>query len=346
MANAPQSDNLDAGLPSVSVVIPAYTMERWPLLKKGVESVRRQTREVEAIVVCIDNNDELLGCAQAEWDSMSGVPVRVIANRHDEHLAQVAMHQRAHGTTRRFGAGSGRNTAAETVTSDIVAFMDDDAWAEPDWIEQLLTVYEDQNVVSVGGAPLPEFESNRPAWFPRNFDWVFGCAYEGLPATIAPLRHLIGANMSVRREAFAAVGGFLGSDFDDLNLCMRLAERYGEQSIYYSPSAVVHHYVPTQRTSWRYFWRRCYFVNREKVAVFRRIGSAANLVAEREFVARSFREQMSRELRRGLSGDANAIRAVLAMIVGIGLAGAGHMRGRLAELNPRSRNRRPQLTAR
>jgi len=333
----PSTDDLTATpanrvLPTVSVVIPAYTMDRWPLLRKAVESLRSQTVSVDAVVLCIDNNDELLATAQAQWLGSPGTPVRVLANRFGDHLTRVAIHQRAHGTSRRFGAGSARNVAAETVESTVIAFLDDDAWAEPDWLERLLAVYLDPSVVAVGGPPLPDYETARPAWFPANFDWVFGCAYEGLPTEIAPLRHLIGANMSVRRDAFTAVGGFQGSDFDDLNLCTRLIARYGTKAVYYTPEAVVHHFVPAQRLTWRYYRRRCYFVNREKVRVLRRIGSAANLVAEREFVWRTLRRNSWSAVRRGLGGDAGAFAALGAMWLGIGLAGLGHVRGQLDQL--------------
>jgi glucosyl-dolichyl phosphate glucuronosyltransferase len=316
-------------LPSVSVVIPAYTMDRWPLLRKAVESLRVQTVAVDAIVLCIDNNDELLATACSQWRDAPGTPVQVLANRFDDHLRRVTIHQRAHGTTRRFGAGSARNVAAEHVHSGVIAFMDDDAWAEPDWLERLLELYRDPSVVAVGGPPLPDYETRRPSWFPANFDWVFGCAYEGLPTETSPLRHLIGANMSVRRDAFAAVGGFHGSDFDDLNLCMRLIERYGTRAVYYTPQAVVHHFVPAERVVWRYYWRRCYFVNREKVRVFRRMGSAANLHAEREFVWRTLRESSWAALGRGLRGQAGGFTALGAMWLGIALAGLGHARGQL-----------------
>jgi glucosyl-dolichyl phosphate glucuronosyltransferase len=321
---------------TVSVAIPAYTMKRWDLLRKAVASARAQTARVDEVVVCIDNNDELLHHAEREWRESGGVtPVRVIANRHSEHLARVSVHQAAHGTTRRFGAGSARNTAAESITSDVIAFMDDDAHAEPDWIERLLDVLEDPSIVAVGGPPVPDYETARPGWFPGNFDWVFGCAYEGLPTQVGPLRHLIGANMAVRREAWEAVGGFVGSDFDDLNLCMRLTARFGMHSTYYTPLAVVHHRVTRERVTWRYFWRRCYFVNREKVRVFRRMGAAANLTAEREFVLRALTRQTARDLRRALRGEWQALAALGAMIAGIGLAGAGHLRGQLDQARAR-----------
>jgi GT2 family glycosyltransferase len=307
-------------------------MDRWPLIKKAVESARGQTAAVDAVVLCIDNNDELLRRAQEEWGEVSGTPVKVLPNRHTAHLAGRDYHEKTHGTARRFGAGSARNTAAETVTSDIVAFMDDDAWAEPHWIEQLLTLYRDRSVKAVGGAPLPDYETGRPAWFPGNFDWVFGCAYEGLPTEPAPLRRLIGANMSVRREALEAIGGFHVNDFDDLDLCMRVAARYGDDCIYYNPRAVVHHYVPAARVTWRYFWRRCFFVNRRKVSAFRGMGEAGNLIAERHFVIGALRHQLVRGVKRGLRGDPQALVALGAMIAGIALAGAGHLRGQLDQL--------------
>jgi glucosyl-dolichyl phosphate glucuronosyltransferase len=320
---------------SVSVVIPAYTMERWTLTKKAVESARRQSIAADAVVLCIDNNPELLNCAQSEWREQGGIPVRVLANRFSTDPGEHARHAKLYGEARRYGAGSARNTAAETVTSDIVAFMDDDAWAEENWLERLLAVYQDPSIVAVGGAPLPEYETRRPIWFPTNFDWIFGCAYEGLPATTAPLRHLIGANMSVRREALEAVGGFHGDEFDDLNLCMRLAGQYGEYRIFYAPTAVVHHFVPKKRVSWQYFWRRCFDVNRSKVTAFRRMGPAANLNAERSFVLRAITQQSVSAAKRGLTGEPGAFQSLAAMFVGLALAGLGHLRGRLDPLLPK-----------
>jgi glucosyl-dolichyl phosphate glucuronosyltransferase len=324
-----------AGPPRVAVVICAYTLKRWALTRRAVESARAQTAPVERVVLCIDNNDELLARAREEWAAVEGTPVEVIANRSAEHLEGIGAHQAAHGTARRFGAGGARNTAWESVDADVIAFIDDDAEARPDWIEELLRVFEDPKVVAVGGPPLPDYETERPDWYPANFDWVFGCAYEGLPTETGPLRHLIGANMAVRRDALAAVGGFLGSDFDDLNLCLRLAERYGTESIYYAPRAIVHHHVPAERVTWRYFWRRCYFVNREKVGVLRQVGSASNLVAEREFVRRALTRQAAADLRRAAAGEPEALRTLGAMVTGIALAGAGNLRGNADQLGRR-----------
>ena len=81
--------------------------------------------------------------------------------------------------------------------------------ADPDWLDHLLSPYDEPAVVAVGGAPLPDFEDVRPPWFPFEFDWVFGCAYVGLPVAQEQVLRLIGANMSVRRLSLGEIGGFI-----------------------------------------------------------------------------------------------------------------------------------------
>jgi hypothetical protein len=148
--------------------------------------------------------------------------------------------------------------------------------------------------------------------------------------------------MAVRRDAFEGVGGFLDSDFDDLNLGTRLIARFGIESVVFTPHAVVHHFVPAQRVTWRYFWRRCYFVNREKVRVFSTMGTTGNLTAERQFVVDALTRQASLAARHLSRGDINALYAFGAMIAGIGLAAAGNLRGQVDLMRARVSGTRGQ----
>jgi GT2 family glycosyltransferase len=324
------------GLPSVTVIIPAFSMERWDKLVKSVDGARAQSHQAEEIVVTIDHNPELLERSALHWVDARSPTVRVVdgSGDHSDDLER-ALHGAVHGRHRRFGAGAARNTAARTATGQILAFIDDDAWPEHDWLEKLVAPYVHNGVVATGGQPTPEYETARPWWFPPEFDWVFGCAYKGLPTEVAPLRHLIGANMSVRRTAFWEIGGFHSIDFDDLDLCQRIAHAFGAESLFYVPGSTVHHYVTAQRVSWSYFWRRCFYVNRYKVAAFQDMGEAANLTAEREFVLRFVKESLARLARaaRNLSG-ADAGRVATGAL-GITLAGLGNLTGRLDALRQR-----------
>ena len=105
-------------------------------------------------------------------------------------------------------ASPARNTGVALATGAVVAFIDDDAVADTDWLKYLGAAYAHDGVLGVGGAIEPAWQHGRPAWFPAEFDWVVGCTYRGVPEFAGPVRNLIGANMSLRREVFDVVGGF------------------------------------------------------------------------------------------------------------------------------------------
>jgi len=235
----------------------------------------------------------------------------VIQNKYDGHL------------------GSARNTAAEIATGDILAFLDDDAVADKEWLEILTDSYQDDRVGAVGGRPIPVFEAGRPAWFPVQFDWVFGCAYDGLPTSRGPLAHLIGANMSVRRTLLERVGGFRSDNHDDMDMCHRVAHVMGVEAVIYEPAATVHHFVSASRLTWNYFWRRCFFVNKGKVAAFAQMGDAATLGAETRFVWYALTKGVSRGITQAAKGDTHGLARSAAIIAGVGLAAAGHVAGRI-----------------
>lgn len=301
-----------ASHPAVSVIICAYTEDRWQQLQKSVASAEAQTSPPIEIIVCIDHNEELLRKSEEHFGKGRAaglIPLIVLANKYEGHL------------------GSARNTAAEHASGEVLAFLDDDAAAAADWLDRLIAPYADERVGAVGGAPLPVFEAGRPRWFPQEFDWVFGCAYRGLPSARAPLAHLIGANMSARRSALREVGGFHSDDHDDMDMCHRIA--HAQHRVLYEPRAVVHHFVPATRTTWRYFWRRCYFVNRGKVEAFANMREAAGLGAELAFVTRTLTTGVLAEVRQVMRGDLYGLARAGAMIAGITLAGLGHVSGQL-----------------
>jgi len=171
---------------TVSVVICTYTMERWDDVVRAVDSVRAQTRPAEELILVVDHNDELARHARAVF-----ADVRVIEN----------------AETR--GLSGARNTGIRAAGGDVIAFLDDDAAAAPTWLAWMVTHYDDPMVHGVGGSATPIWTGGpRPRWLPAEFDWVVGCTYLGQPTRTAPVRNLVGCNMSFRREVFDLVGGF------------------------------------------------------------------------------------------------------------------------------------------
>ena len=132
----------DLAKPTVTVVICAYTEQRWDDLVRAVASVQRQTEPPDEIVLVIDYCPGLL---QRATQGLQGVTV--CANRYEK------------------GLSGARNTGISVATCDVVAFLDDDAAAAPNWIAALVAPYADPRVIGVGGRVLPNWRTERPRWF-------------------------------------------------------------------------------------------------------------------------------------------------------------------------------------
>jgi glucosyl-dolichyl phosphate glucuronosyltransferase len=290
--------------PTISVVVCAYTTARTALLHRALSSVRAQTRPALEIVLVVDHCPELLD----RFGGLAG-DVRVCPN------------------TQGRGLSGARNTGVVTARGDIVAFLDDDAAAAPDWLEWLVRPYDDPRVVGVGGRVIAEWEGGRPVWFPREFDWVVGCSYVGQPTATSVVRNPIGANMSFRREPVLAVGGFSAevgrvgtrpTGCEETEVSIRMARRDPASVIVLEPRAIVRHHVPRARSRWSYFWRRCWAEGVSKASVSRLTDPRAALSSERAYVLRT----LPRGAAHGITGAArrgDAAGPARALVIGAGL---------------------------
>lgn len=275
--------------PAISVVICAYADDRWENLVRAVESVRTQSAIALETIVVIDHNTRLLERASGLLANGNGV--RVLANAQQQ------------------GLSGARNTGASAAAGDVVAFLDDDAFADVDWLRLLALHYSDSRVLGVGGSIEPLWLDGRPRSFPAEFDWVVGCTYRGHRETAGPVRNVIGANMSFRRSVFEEIGGFR-SDIgrvgtrpvgcEETEFCIRSTQKRPDSLIIYEPSARVWHAVPSSRGGWNYFLERCYSEGLSKAVVRRIAGSPAGLSSERRYVLRTLPEGVVNHLASAL----------------------------------------------
>jgi hypothetical protein len=219
----------------------------------------------------------------------------------------------------------------------VVAFIDDDAVADRNWLQTLLLAYRDPRVIAVGGAVLPRWDRGRPPGFPEEFDWVVGCTYLGMPTGRRTVRNLIGANMSFRRQVFRVIGGFSdgigrvgggAGGCSETELCIRAAAALPASVILYDPAARVSHRVPTARTSWRYFGTRCYREGLSKAQVAHRAGMRPGLSCERAHAARTIPLGILRSLRAAVSGDRAGLARAAALVIGLWITTLGFVVGR------------------
>jgi GT2 family glycosyltransferase len=304
------------GRPSFSVVVCAFTEDRWADLSRAIGSVRDQAEQPQEIILVIDHCPGLLERAAREFAG-----VQVVANRHGQ------------------GLSGARNTGMALAAGDVVAFLDDDAAADSGWLARLADRYADPRVLGVGGLVRPEWDAGRPDWFPPELDWVVGCSYRGLPADGGPVRNFIGANMSFRRSVLAEVGGFstalgrVGSvplGCEETELCLRVSQRYADGVLLYEPAAAVGHRVRKQRATWRYVRSRCYSEGISKARVASLAGRQRALSAERSYLLSAISRGVGRSLADAGKGRLAGLGSALILLVAVAWAGAGYVVGSLA----------------
>jgi glycosyltransferase involved in cell wall biosynthesis len=237
------------------------------------------------------------------------------------------------------GLSGARNTGIAASTGEIIAFLDDDAFAEREWLEQLTRPFADPKVAGSGGWIVPNWEVDATCWFPKTFYWVLGCSYEGLPLDGSHIRNPIGASMAVRRTVFSKVGGFtpgigriglIPLGCEETELCIRYSSLVPTDYFVLARNAVVHHRVPTSRLTWGYFWTRCWAEGLSKAAVASLVGANDGFSSERRHVAKVLPRELWRSfcsLRRNTSDAAKTISLIL---LGSASAAAGVLRGRVA----------------
>jgi GT2 family glycosyltransferase len=302
---------------SISVVICAYTEDRWHDVLAAVTSVRTQRPAPHEVVVVVDHNEALLRRLRCH---LTGTEVRVVPNTGER------------------GLSGGKNTGVAATTGDIVAFLDDDAVAEPGWTRSLVEAFVDGDVLGVGGLTLPAWATRRPDWWPPEFDWVVGCTFVGREPGV--VRNLLGGNASFRRDVFRVAGGFpthigrssrhsrpLGCE--ETEFCIRAGTHLPTGRFIFNPRAVIHHKVPANRERFAYFRSRCYAEGLSKALVTESVGVGRGLAAEVTYTRRTLRRGIIRGIRSGLSGDRRGVLRAGTILIGLVCTASGYAIGSL-----------------
>lgn len=145
------------------------------------------------------------------------------------------------------GPAEKRDLALKYASGKILAFLDDDAYPEPDWLKKMVPLFRDNNVAGVGGPAItPQsdgilqkvsgaiFESYLGGGFVRNRYLSIGKKKE--------IDDWPTVNFLVWREVFKEIGGFNCAYWpgEDTKLCLDFLE--AGYKIIYEPRGVVYHH--------------------------------------------------------------------------------------------------------
>jgi glycosyltransferase involved in cell wall biosynthesis len=173
-----------------------------------------------------------------------------------------------------------KNRGIRESRGEIVAFVDDDVFFSPNWLESLASVFGRRpDIACIGGKVLPHFEAERPPWLEDDLMDVYSVTQYGEnEREIQPPEYPIGCNMAFRRSVFEQIGAFpvslgrkpgnlLSNDETFFLLCIWKAGL----KMLYAPEVEVSHRIAPSRTTREWLLRRWYWQGISEV-VMRQIG--------------------------------------------------------------------------
>ena len=165
------------------------------------------------------------------------------------------------------GLGQARNTGIEASSAPIVAFTDDDCVPPEDWAARLIAAWDNcapDAFQALGGhvvpattntlnrkyaavrtplAPIEQVHATNASIVAKLFRYI--AVPSNKPSTERrSVLSTVGANMSFSRKALDEVGGFnpdIRFGGDEVDICMRLRDRYGDNAVAIEPTLVMSH---------------------------------------------------------------------------------------------------------
>lgn len=238
----------------LSVIVVTY--QRPDCVRRCLECLMNQSRHPDEVIVVDASNDRLTAEVVAGF-------AEVIYLRNESGFGRMT---------------ASRNIGLLHASGDIIAFVDDDAFAEPGWAEAIVAGYSEDAVGAVGGRAL----NRRPGEAEIGRDQVGKVLANGVhtghfaadPGRMIDVDHIMGCNMSFRRGVLAELGGFredypgISGVREDTDMSLRVAA-LGYRLVF-NPAAVVDHIGAPQAKGRRFDWRYTFYSARNHVVMLGR----------------------------------------------------------------------------
>ena len=237
--------------PSKGITCAVCTYNSPRTLVATLDSLAEQTLAPERFeVIVVDNggDPETESVTQRAMSAHPNVPMRFVR----EH---------------KVGLSHARNRGIEESKFDVIAYIDDDARAVPNWLEDLREPFDqDDQIWACGGPVHPDWECERPKWLTDSMLRGLSVVQWGdEDRWLTWPERIIGTNMAFRIETLNALGGFDAKLGRQGNNSVGMEDTVIQEHMFdqgkptfYAADAAVFHLVPADRCTFRYFFRRSY----------------------------------------------------------------------------------------
>jgi glycosyltransferase involved in cell wall biosynthesis len=180
------------------------------------------------------------------------------------------------------GLSRARNTAWKNAKGDYIFFMDDDAIAAPDCLEEYIEAFDTFKLQTgcIGGKVELIWEAPRPNWLHNGFLGILSeYHYSDSPLILSEEQWLSACNLAIPKCVLQSIGGMredLGRKGDTLlageeTYFRKKIDAKGLYSIYY-PQALVKHHVTPSRLTKQWFRKHAYWMGRSIAIMLREDG--------------------------------------------------------------------------
>lgn len=251
------------------------TVTNKPILTVGICTYNRRALVKEAIISLVEQSMEKTRYEIFLLDDGSTDGTKeMIAQLQKEHPTPVIRYFRTEGNS---GLAHSRNLVVSMVSTRFVAFIDDDALADPRWLSNGLRSIEEngEKLYGVTGPVFPYYATQKPMWFKDEYVQDV----KGKRARFLQKGETFsGPNMILRRDIILKFGGFneqtdMKGDIlalgEETTLFTRIWEQSTRSQLYYAPDVIVRHLTLPYKMHVGYLLKRWIASGQAYVAIHR-----------------------------------------------------------------------------
>ena len=178
--------------PVISVIICTYNRQEYII--EALESLNKQVLPKDQFEVIVADNNSI---------DNTGELVLQYKREHPD-LQLIYLNEKNQGSS------FARNTGASFAKGEFFCFMDDDAVADPDYLQLIVEFLQSHtDAAGVGGRIIPKYIPAEPKWMSHFVSSLVGnFHYSDKVEKFKYGKYPLESNMVVRRSDFEVIGGF------------------------------------------------------------------------------------------------------------------------------------------